>query len=189
MPLLSFSVFKEKLISGEKTQTIRQIRKRPIEKGDILYCWWKSRTKERQKLFEANCTEIIPIKINAWTNTVILNGKPLTEEAIKELAIADGFESCVHFYDFFVDKFSGVVIKWEKLEDSKPDPEWDYYEDWEMINKIIRQAEKAKRIMLRPEAKFENDDINIQVKKHLDKIESIIEELKEVEFKSKPIIL
>jgi hypothetical protein len=52
MPLLSFSVLKEKLLDGSKTQTIRVPRKKPLRVGDKLYIWWKSRTKQKEKLGE-----------------------------------------------------------------------------------------------------------------------------------------
>jgi len=44
MPPLSFAVFKDKILSGEKRQTIRKAWKIPIEVGDTLYLWWKVRT-------------------------------------------------------------------------------------------------------------------------------------------------
>ena len=46
MPALSFKVFKEKLLSGEKRQTIRPIRKRSFKVGDKLVLYWKQRTKK-----------------------------------------------------------------------------------------------------------------------------------------------
>lgn len=35
---VNFSVFVDKILSGEKRQTIRRVRKRPIKIGDI-YTW------------------------------------------------------------------------------------------------------------------------------------------------------
>jgi hypothetical protein len=53
MPLLSFSVLKDKLMDGSKTQTIRKPRKKyPLKVGDKVYIWWKSRTPGREKLGE-----------------------------------------------------------------------------------------------------------------------------------------
>jgi len=57
MPLLGFSVFKNKLLSGEKTQTIRRPRKQPIKVDDTLYIYWKLRTKNCQKLGEGIVTK------------------------------------------------------------------------------------------------------------------------------------
>lgn len=58
MPLLSFSVLKEKLLDGSKTQTIRLPRKRPLKVRDHLYIYWKCRTKETEKLGESMITDI-----------------------------------------------------------------------------------------------------------------------------------
>jgi len=63
MPLLGFTVFKDKLLSGEKTQTIRKMRKRPIKVGDNLYLYWHPRQKGCEKLGEALCTETLQIRI------------------------------------------------------------------------------------------------------------------------------
>ncbi len=59
MPLLSFSVLKEKLLDGTKTQTIRMPRKIPLKVGDKLYIYWKCRTKETAKLGEGVITHIV----------------------------------------------------------------------------------------------------------------------------------
>ena len=41
MVLLGFSVLKEKLLEGSKTQTIRAPRQRPFKVGDRLEVYWK----------------------------------------------------------------------------------------------------------------------------------------------------
>ena len=58
MPLLGFSVFKEKLLDGSKTQTIRRPRKHPIKVGDKLFIYWKLRTKECEKLGDGIVTNV-----------------------------------------------------------------------------------------------------------------------------------
>ena len=50
MPAISFSAFKGKLLSGEKCQTIRRPRKRPLKVGDVLHVFWRMRTKKCEKL-------------------------------------------------------------------------------------------------------------------------------------------
>jgi hypothetical protein len=59
MPLLGFTVLKDKLLDGSKTQTIRLPRKRPLAVGDKLYIYWKPRTKECAKLGESKVTKIV----------------------------------------------------------------------------------------------------------------------------------
>ena len=53
MPLLSFSVKYAEINDGSKTQTIRLPRKKNnIRIGDAVYIWWKSRTKQGEKIGE-----------------------------------------------------------------------------------------------------------------------------------------
>jgi hypothetical protein len=59
MVLLGFTVFKEKLLDGTKTQTIRLPRKKhPFKVGDELQVYWRPRTKQCEKLFDAVVTKI-----------------------------------------------------------------------------------------------------------------------------------
>jgi len=55
MPSISFSTLKDKILSGEKTQTIRPARTDywfRFKKGDRVVGYWKMRTKDCEKLFE-----------------------------------------------------------------------------------------------------------------------------------------
>jgi len=62
MPLIGFTVFKDKIISGEKRQTIRKPRKRPIKVGDTLYLYWHLRQKDCELLQVVKCKEVITMK-------------------------------------------------------------------------------------------------------------------------------
>ena len=66
MPVISFSVFKDKIKSGEKCQTIRAKRKYPIKAGDPLYLWWKQRTPEREFLGEEVIRNIKDDDLESW---------------------------------------------------------------------------------------------------------------------------
>lgn len=77
MPAMSFSLLKEMLLSGKKCQTIRKPRKRPLRVGDVLYVYWKQRTKESSFL---GITRIIKIVRKSLSE--------LTEEDARK----DGFE-------------------------------------------------------------------------------------------------
>lgn len=63
MPLLGFTVFKDKLLSGKKTQTIRLPRKHPFHVGDKLYVYWKPRTRDCRKIGEATLVELVRKKV------------------------------------------------------------------------------------------------------------------------------
>jgi len=49
-PLLGFTKLLDELLSEKKLQTIRLPRKHPIQEGDVLFIYWKLRTKECRKL-------------------------------------------------------------------------------------------------------------------------------------------
>jgi len=115
MPLISFSVFPDKIESGAKVQTIRSLRKYPIKEGDRLYLWWKSRSpKEKRKLGESVCVKITPVVINAGAikvGTAIVD-YPLS---LEYFAQRDGFESWDEMKEYFRPKFGDPleVIEWE----------------------------------------------------------------------------
>ena len=65
MPALNFQEqFAAAVESGEKRQTIRSERKRPIKVGDTLYLYTGMRTKRCRKLGSAGCVGIEEIRIN-----------------------------------------------------------------------------------------------------------------------------
>lgn len=60
MPAISFSTLKDKILSGEKKQTIRPFGTGywlRFRKGDRLVGYWKMRTKQCEKLFESKLIE------------------------------------------------------------------------------------------------------------------------------------
>jgi len=87
MPAISFSVFKGKLLSGEKCQTIRKPRKRPLKVGDVLHVFWKMRTKECEKL---GVTKIVKIEHKS------------IYEMTKEDALKDGFQNRGELIDWVI---------------------------------------------------------------------------------------
>lgn len=108
MPLIGFTVFKEKLLSGEKCQTIRRPRKRGLKVGDRLYVYWRLRTKECQKLGESVITNIVTKKVKEFTE----------RDAVK-----DGFSSqwltfhrvpaLEHLLSWLIKKYPDITDDWE----------------------------------------------------------------------------
>jgi len=116
MPALSFSVCREKILSGAKRQTIRGDRKFPIKKGDKLYLWWKQRISDREKLGNTTCLRITPITIERDRSTMpnIVFTDP---DLLDGFAIKDGFDNWQQLIEFF-DKshglpFTGNLIEWD----------------------------------------------------------------------------
>jgi hypothetical protein len=88
MPLLGFSVFKDKILNGEKRQTIRKARKIPINIGDTLYLYWKLRTKQCELLKVVKCTESLRVKFSEFCDD-------------ENVARKDGFESAAQMREWF----------------------------------------------------------------------------------------
>ena len=135
MPLISFSVFKEKVQNGTKRQTIRELRKYPIKIDDRLYLWWKSRTPQREKLGESNCTEVFSIQIHSqywlgkqrpllfkFVSTENLTWVTIQSDEVLEIAKRDGFNGEDDFLAFFSKRPLPIVcqvIRWSELVTSK----------------------------------------------------------------------
>jgi len=87
-----------------------------------VYLYTGMRTKACRKLGESDCIEAIPIEISRpngvepWMGAVVLwHIFLLWQYEVERIARADGFESAVAFYDFFVPDgkpFYGQLIKW-----------------------------------------------------------------------------
>lgn len=128
MPLLSFSEpdHVAKLLDGRKQQTTRLQRKKPIEVGDTLYCYYKAQAKNTcwncihnitglcNPVLEESCVEW---KCNKHSNhfgkafaavvTPIqeLIGGDADQETRESWAIADGFESWQAADEWFTKKY------------------------------------------------------------------------------------
>jgi len=105
MPLIGFTVLKDKILSGEKRQTIRRARKRAIKVGDTLYLYWKLRTKECQLLTVATCMEALRLKYADFC-------------CDEEIAKRDGFENSEELRKWFTKKHNPKpddlfdIIRW-----------------------------------------------------------------------------
>lgn len=115
MPILNFKKqFAPKVKAGEKTQTIRAIRKEPIFVGDTLFLYTGLRTKYTEKLGEGICIYSEPITITE--DSIVIAGL-LQPKDLNDFAIKDGFNSWEDFVSFFRDThglpFNGEIYRWE----------------------------------------------------------------------------
>ena len=123
MPAYNFKRrFAKKVESGQKTQTIRKIRKYPTRVGQKIYLWTGLRTKRARRLGIGMIEAVIPFELineNKFKaeNTFFYpeyfsNGKRLAEK--------DGFEDWDSFVRFFEVHyglpFEGVIIRWRLLD-------------------------------------------------------------------------
>jgi len=107
-----------------KRQTIRLPRRRHARPGEILQLYYAQRTKHCQKIGEARCIEVVPIRINVSPTPYGLDirvGKHWLSDLERiDFAQADGFNDCGDMYDFWrqehgVGYFNGDLIKWEPI--------------------------------------------------------------------------
>jgi len=119
--VISFmSQFVDKVLSGEKRQTIRAARKRPIKVGDMLILATGARTKYYRKLGEARCLAAFPIQMTAAGVSGEIEGIwEWSAEWPRKLARWDGFEATKDFRAFFETRygfpFEGIVIRWSEI--------------------------------------------------------------------------
>ncbi len=120
---VNFTVFIDKILSGEKLQTIRKAGKKwdKVKVGDKLTLYTGLRTKECQKLGEAEVESVedIDIEIGFFGSFVDWCGMEATEDEVREIAKADGFD-CIRdflafFRDHYGDNFKGKIIKWKNF--------------------------------------------------------------------------
>ena len=126
---VNFTVFIDKILSGEKRQTIRKAGKKweNVKVGDKLTLYTGLRTKECRKLGEAEVKSIEDIKLyieyNHYRDTyyteILIDNKIPTDCEINKLVKADGFRNIYYFLKFFQDhygnNFKGKIIKWKKF--------------------------------------------------------------------------
>lgn len=122
MPAYNFTAqFAGKVERGEKRQTIRQPWKdgRRPRAGQTAFCFTKMRTKDCREIARGKITAVdrITIELQAKRLCVFVENRKLKREDVEALARADGFESALHFGEFFGRKyglpFHGLLIKWE----------------------------------------------------------------------------
>ncbi|MCJ7761495.1 hypothetical protein MUP59_10225 [Candidatus Bathyarchaeota archaeon] len=76
------------MLNGEKRQTIRKARKIRIEVGDMLYLYWKLRTKQCELLKVVNCTKSLRLKFSEFCDD-------------NDIARKDGFENAAEMKEWF----------------------------------------------------------------------------------------
>ena len=121
MPAYNFKRRFAKMVeSGQKTQTIRKIRKYPTKPGQIAYLNTGMRTKNFRRLGFGTILDVNDIKI-VNDRRVVIDGVVFTDqELFYALAKADGFSSWDAFVWFFETHyglpFKGEIIKWRLLD-------------------------------------------------------------------------
>lgn len=132
---VNFSVFIEKILSGEKNQTIRRAGAKwvNVKPGDKLTLYEGLRTKQCRKLGEATVSSINTVLFDTITRTIflpsslgILGYLELADQEARTIAGRDGFTSMDDFWSFFRSHYgrSAImpmrVIRWYDFTRQEP---------------------------------------------------------------------
>lgn len=121
---VNFTVFIDKILSGEKRQTIRKAGKKweNVKVGDKLTLYTGLRTKDCRKLGESEVESIEDVEIESPLRVfsrIKINDKYLFMHEMERLALSDGFSTIDAFLEFFHDhygeEFKGKIIKWKNF--------------------------------------------------------------------------
>jgi len=120
--------FVPKILSGDKTHTIRGLRAHPDKPGNLLHLYTGLRQKGARLLMRVPCLRVEEIEIrreialvdppsgDAWSvNTVIVGGVRLSLDERESLARRDGFENFAEMMKFWDGRlpFRGHIIHWQ----------------------------------------------------------------------------
>jgi hypothetical protein len=106
------SRFVDKILSGEKTHTIRAIRVHPDKPGNTLHLYTGLRHKGARLLMRATCIKVQKVELRA--TSVWIDGELMFSDECELLARRDGFENFVELWKFWEDRlpFEGHIIHW-----------------------------------------------------------------------------
>lgn len=113
---VNFSVFIDKILSGEKRQTIRRASPKweNVKVGDKLTLYTGLRTKQCRKLGEAVVESITPIALVPMEEDcavkTALGNFLLRPFNLRILAFEDGFDSTFDFWNFFTEHYGNEII-------------------------------------------------------------------------------
>jgi len=108
------------ILAGEKTHTIRAVRRHPDKPGNMLYLYTGLRRKGARLLGCVSCVKVESITIDACGHqcncdgSVEIDGIELSESEREALARRDGFVTFDEMLDFWAGRlpFKGHIIHW-----------------------------------------------------------------------------
>lgn len=126
---VNFTVFIDKILSGEKRQTIRRASPKwqNVKAGDKLTLYTGLRTKACRKLGEAVVESITPITLQSvddWVEAhTPLGDFMLYYSDLEDLSQRDGFDGVRDFFLFFYNTYierelEMVVIRWTDFKEA-----------------------------------------------------------------------
>lgn len=116
--------FVPKIVSGEKTHTIRKAKKKnPVEPGQTLHLYTGLRTPECSLVLATRCVYVEEITISRRRCIItgsVTGRESLNEQARERFAKDDGFNTyseMVQFLGADTETFKGKLISWQPLPD------------------------------------------------------------------------
>ncbi|WP_342106352.1 hypothetical protein [Methylobacterium sp. SI9] len=113
------------ILAGTKAQTIRAERagrSRHARPGELVQLYTGMRTRQCRRLGEAQCVEVLPIKMDLIVGLVVAGDGWIREPGdLHAFAQRDGFPDWWELVAFWtaehpgVDLFKGVLIRWQPL--------------------------------------------------------------------------
>lgn len=113
------------ILAGTKAQTIRAERagrSRHARPGELVQLYTGMRTRQCQRLGEAQCVEVLPIRMDLIVGLVVAGDGWIREvRDLHTFANQDGFQDWWELVAFWVaehpgvDLFEGVLIRWQPL--------------------------------------------------------------------------
>ena|ERR1019366_5103979 len=106
--------FVPKILSGEKTHTIRAVRANPDRPGNVLHLYTGLRHKGAQLLMRVPCVKVEEIEIAPLY--VKIDGIVLDYSEEEALARRDGFPNFADMMAFWEERlpFRGHIVHWTK---------------------------------------------------------------------------
>jgi hypothetical protein len=104
--------FVDKILSGEKTHTIRAIKVHPDKPGNTPHLYTGQRRKGARLPMRATCTKVQ--KIELGVTSVWIDGELKVSDECELPARRDGFENFAEMWKFWEDRlpFEGHIIHW-----------------------------------------------------------------------------
>jgi hypothetical protein len=114
-----------------KLHSMREDAKDRWKPGMAIHHVYGSRTKNRECFLENKCisTQRVQIRHSKVTGKdsmgndvvvgnsriILIDGRVMSDETVKQLAINDGFDSVEDFFRWFGENWNGKIIHWTKL--------------------------------------------------------------------------
>ena len=101
--------------AGKVKQQIRRKRCRSIETGDRLYIYTDNRVRERRRLRETRCDDVLSVFIDT-NQSVIIDDNVLGVNDKHKFALDNGFNGFVELFEYIKKTgglpMTGQIVKW-----------------------------------------------------------------------------